>query len=68
MRYIIFPNYIISREDCQKHYIGYQKLIKLYGVPPYKCVNGKKPGYHEQDGDIHLHPKYDGNYNIEDKK
>ena len=41
---------------------GGPRLARLYGVDIRECVFGDVPEYQEQDGDVHLHPDYHGNY------
>ena len=66
-RYILHPGFIISASDGDRHYIGAAKLAKLYGLPLAKCIVITSPRYQEQDGDVHLRPRYDGDYNIKEE-
>ena len=65
VRYILHPGYIFSKSDGDRHFIGAEKLANLYGLPLAKCITANSPGYREQDEDIHLKPRYDGDYSIE---
>lgn len=62
MRYVLHPGYVTSKNDGQEHFIGGPRLARLYGVDIRECVFGDVPEYQEQDGDVHLHPDYHGNY------
>lgn len=64
MRYVLHPGYIRSKHDGDEHYIGVFDLVRLYKVDPRKCVDSSKPGLTEQPGDVHLHPRYDGDYSL----
>ena len=68
-RYVLHPGYVTSRTDGDRHYIGSSDLLRLYGVDPrahtltladhidHRC-------YRARDGDVHLHPRFDGNYTL----
>ena len=62
MRYILHPGKVTSRTDGDIHYISALALAKLYGIEPGKYVVYNRYGYREKDGDIHLYPRRDGNY------
>lgn len=62
MRYVLHPGYVTSRNDGDTHFIGGPRLARLYGVDIQDCVFGDVPSYREEDGDIHLRPRSDGNY------
>ncbi len=64
MRYILHPGYVTSNTDGDRHFIGRQRLASMYGVDIRECVFGDMIGYREQAGDLHLHPRYDGNYKL----
>ena len=69
-RYVLHPGYVRSATDGQDHFIGGVQLAALYGVnilDLYGVVFGHRPGYREQPGDVHLHPRYDGNYSLPDQ-
>jgi hypothetical protein len=73
-KYVLFPGWIRSRSDNQRHYISYVKLANLYGVDLKECIvmpDVDSPQYHtelQRLADmrelIMLHPQYDGNYTI----
>ncbi len=69
MRYVLHPGYVSSIHDGQFHYITADQLIKLYQLPPNSRVwiithADPKPGYREEPGDVHLHPRRDGDYTL----
>lgn len=70
-RYVLHPGYVTSKNDGQEHFIGGPRLAKLYGVDirdREAVVFGDDLGYREQPGDVHLYPRYDGNYDIQNKE
>lgn len=62
MRYVLHPGWVMSDSDGQEHFIGGPRLSRLYGVPLDRCVFGDTLGYREREGDVHLEPREDGNY------
>lgn len=64
-KYVIFPQYILSKNDGDKHFISAEKLMKLYNVNPKECIIWRdedfKTGSPPKDL-IWLKPRYDGNY------
>jgi hypothetical protein len=53
--------------DGQLYFITAGQLIKLYQLPPNARVliiqpEDPSPDSHSQPGDVHLHPRYDGDY------
>ena len=65
MRYVLHGGTVVSRRDGQKHRIGVQTLARLYGLNlrHSHVVEFKEP-FFEMNGDIHLHPRQDGNYTL----
>ena len=61
-RYILHPGEIVSCSDNDIHYISAKILAELYGIEPGRYVVYGQPGYREKEGDIHLYPRIDGNY------
>ena len=65
-KYILFPGYVVSEYDGQRHYITAGQLARLYGVPLSKCLihqySPLNQGYRKQTADIHLYPRSDGKY------
>lgn len=68
MRYILHSANICSKTDGQSHFISCHKLMKLYGLNKKDCyfINNLDDtlGFKNQNGDIHLFPRYDGNYRL----
>jgi hypothetical protein len=64
MRYILHPGYVQSKNDRDEHFISGQQLARLYGVDYMACVFGDVAGYREMEGDVHLWPRFDGNYSL----
>jgi hypothetical protein len=64
----VHPGYVYSRNDGDRHYIGFVQLCRLYGLNPYRCVNAGQPenmlGRRPQEGDRHFYPRKDGNYEL----
>jgi hypothetical protein len=71
VRYIIHPGWVKSASDGDLHYITAGKLMSLYQLnlrdPNVHYVidrDGKGFGIGETPGDIHLYPRFDGNYSL----
>lgn len=65
-KYAVYPGYIRSKYDGDKHFITARKLIQLYGADPKECVvvddfrrDVKRLGAEKLIG---LRPLYDSNY------
>ena len=68
-KYIVHPEFVISKNDGDRHYISFNTLCKLYGVHPHECYHAEKIGYipeSELEGLPHLYPRYGGNYKLEE--
>lgn len=65
MRYILHPGYIRSKNDGNLHFISANTLIGLYKVDPKLCITHDDKRYEQKSGDVHLRPRYNGNYNID---
>lgn len=75
-KYIVWPGYVRSRTDGDKHYIGAQQLMMLYGVPQHDCViappiadQSRQAAMRRKildgiDGLVHLRPRQNGNYQL----
>lgn len=37
-KYLIYPGYVTSRNDGERHYISAGQLIRLYRVDPAECI------------------------------
>jgi hypothetical protein len=62
MKYAICPGWITSRNDGNRHFIGFANLVKLYGVDLAECVlvtDGQRTGWSEEElsGLTWLHPQ-----------
>lgn len=64
MRFILHPGYVTSIYDSERHYITGPQLAMLYRVPYNVCIDASNEGYVLMDGDVHLHPRHDGKYDI----
>lgn len=67
LNYMLHPGFVYSVFDGDKHYIGVNQLIELYGVDPKHCVvapeDGRSGWSKEQLKQfIHLRPRMDGKY------
>lgn len=68
--YAIHPGYVISATDGQRHWVGFDKLVKLYRVNRQSCIRWDDTdptsflGRNEKLF-THLYPRNDGNYNLE---
>ncbi len=62
MRYVLHPGFVYSKSDGDRHYINGPTLASLYGLDFKQCVMGNSPRYHPLPGDVHLHPRRDGQY------
>lgn len=38
-RYTVWPGYVRSASDGDRHYVGFLSLCRLYGVNPAECIN-----------------------------
>jgi hypothetical protein len=63
-RYVLHPGYIRSKNDGDEHFIGGPRLARLYGVRLRDCVYGDVRAYVPKEGDIHLRPRFDGDYRL----
>lgn len=65
MRYILHPGTVKSKTDGQEHYISAARLARLYGLNLVDCIVHTEPkSYAFNVYDIHLHPRYDGDYTL----
>lgn len=76
-RYLLFPGYVTSRTDGQRHNVNAQALAFAYGVPMADCLIFPM-GYSADDAqrrnDLHervargeltaLHPRMSGDYTL----
>lgn len=69
MRYVLFPGYVTSRSDGQRHFISGKKLAGLYGVEYRKCLVIQTYHSHRHygvglDDDVRLFPQSSGDYSL----
>lgn len=69
MRFVLFPSWIISSTDGERHFIKAGELAKLYNVPFHKCLvvdhtNRIAGHYIPRKGDVRLYARADGNYKL----
>jgi len=67
IKYIVWPGYIISKNDGDRHYISAEQLVSLYGVSIRECIviNGPEERYKLRGINrdlINLFPRADGKY------
>ena len=63
--FLVFPGYIPSETDGQRHYISARKLMELYNVSPAKCkivYQGQIPHGLKIEDYWAIGPLYNGNY------
>lgn len=49
------------------HYVGFETLVRLYGVAPMECINASNPLAllgRDVSGLIALRPRHDENYTL----
>ncbi len=69
VKYALYPGYIVSKTDGDRHFIGAARLADLYGVPMQECFVVR---YGDVDptrrrappGLIDLFPRYSGDYTL----
>lgn len=60
-KYLVCPGYVTSRHDGDRHYIGAESLMHLYGVKQEECVVWD--GFSRWPEDlIPLRPRFRGDY------
>jgi hypothetical protein len=65
IKYVVYPDYVISKNDGDRHYINSGMLMRLYNVNPKECVVYSRYAVTGQyNGLIPLKVKYNGNYVI----
>lgn len=66
--YIICPGWMESKNDEQFHWIGVDRLRKLYGITDkhdarvHPQTQGDYHGWNPPPGAVYLRPRYNGNY------
>ena len=66
VRYVLHPGYVPSANDGQEHFISAPQLARLYGldIRAQSVVFGNRLAHRDMPGDIHLHPRFDGDYRL----
>lgn len=72
IKYIVYPDWVTSQHDGDRHFIGLHQLIRLYRVNPSECIDGASSrvcGINSEDFKrlIELKPRHDGNYALPTK-
>ncbi len=66
IKYLVFPDWVRSRNDGQRHFINAEQLMELYHVNPSECVVLGSESMGMDLSDVakltQLRPRYDGNY------
>ena len=60
---VIHPGYVRSKNDGESHYVGFYKLIDLYGLDENTCIDFRDRGYNK-DNAKHFYPDPTGKYNV----
>jgi hypothetical protein len=72
-KYLVIADYVRSKNDGDRHYIGCNKLMNLYGVHAEECIcldSGDRSApsigwYHKRyPGIVELRPSYIGDYTL----
>ncbi|MDY6845035.1 MAG: hypothetical protein SVW57_13210 [Thermodesulfobacteriota bacterium] len=68
-KYIVWPGYVTSKLDGDRHYISASQLMHLHGVQISECVIIRGPEDHYKLRRIHkdlidLSPREDGEYKL----
>lgn len=68
--FVVWPGYIHSKADGDRHFVTAERLIRLYNVPLRDCIvvhwgqEGRCLAGLHQEQYIHLGPRYDGDYTL----
>lgn len=76
LKYLVIPGIVRSINDGDIHFIGYNTLIRLYGVNPKECIPGSYLDIHKWQNDylikkhglIVLGPRSDGDYRLKNMR
>lgn len=67
--YVVCPGWVQSKNDGQRHYIGFDELMMLYGLSHRTHDVHLEPnapwewhGWNPPANAVYLRPRYDGNY------
>lgn len=66
IKYLVVPDFMLSKTDNQKHFIGATQLMRLYGVNPLECIVSRDGEIYKLNTDnlIVLRPRYNGDYTL----
>jgi hypothetical protein len=64
IKYVLHPQWITSKNDGQRHFIGPKQLASLYRIPIAECIVAGDFSS-EKENLIHLYPSYEGDYDIQ---
>lgn len=62
IKYIIHPEYMISKSDGESHYISFCDLLNAYQLNIKECVRYQEDIHRYDKNLIHLYPRYHGDY------
>lgn len=64
-KYLLFPGYVISQNDGDRHYINAIVLARLYSINLSECiVCDRSVNFHQSENLISLYPDSTGVYKI----
>lgn len=69
-KYVLCPDFVISKTDGDRHFISARQLAELYRVPMSECVimpdmsDPRNRHWHKPQGAIELYPQYNGDYTL----
>lgn len=64
-RYLLLPGKVHSKTDSDTHFVGAMQLANLYGVLFRECVVDDGIERNRPVDLIHLRPRYDGKYRLD---
>lgn len=66
-KYILYPGFVVSKHDRERHYVGAQQLARLFGVDMRECITAEPSARFSSeflDKLIPLRPRPSGNYTL----
>lgn len=69
VKYVLFPGWVTSTHDGQRHWVSASDLVRLYGVNRAECVEYPFSKHLQMhwgwpDGAKALQPRADGRYQV----
>lgn len=64
-RYAVYPGFVISNSDGQRHYISFKRLCELYQLNPAECIDATWEGQvrgRDLSQFTHIYTRADGKY------